>query len=102
MTARKANRPPNQKGREDKTTPEDLYKFLTGEDELLEIKGVIRRIVDDDPIDLAALEAKLREGLSAIRKLRSSSMTTKKLHWALASYERHYTSLLELIVGKHH
>jgi hypothetical protein len=102
MTARKANRPPNQKRRRDKTTLEDLYNFLTGQDELFELESVIRRIVDDDPIDLAALEVKLREVVSVIRKFRSSSMTNKKLQQALASYERHYTSLLELIVGKQH
>jgi hypothetical protein len=74
---------------------------MSGGDELVEARDAIRAIIDDEPIDLVNLENNLREALAAIRKIRSSTISNKKVHELMICHERHYASLLLLIVGKH-
>jgi len=80
----------------------DLYNFMTGKDELAEAKKAVRAIIDDEPIDLVRLETNLREALAAIQKIRSNSISNRMIQELMISHEKHYASLLLLIVGKQH
>jgi hypothetical protein len=98
---RKRNHSPKRAKRKE-VTERDLWAFVTGPKEFAEAKKIVRSIIDDDPIDLKRLQGSLRDILAAIRKVRSSAMCTKKLDRLLVSHEKHYASLLGLIVGKPH
>jgi hypothetical protein len=91
-----------KRAKPDDVTLVDLYNFMTGSDDFAEARSVIRSIIDDDPIDLIRLESGLRDALAAIRKIRSSTMSTKKIQELMSGREEHYASLLRLIVGRQH
>jgi hypothetical protein len=83
---RKPTRPTKRAMRKD-TTELDLYNFMTGRDDLKEARDIIRTIIHDDPIDLIRLESSLRDALAATRKIRSSTISTKKIQELMISHE---------------
>ena len=102
MTARKPAQSPKKSKRKRETTWEDVSNLMLGSRELKKLKQEIRNIIDEEHIDLGKLQASLREAIAAVRKIRSSSLSSKTLRSTMDNYESHYTSLLEIIVGKQH
>jgi hypothetical protein len=84
----------------------ELVKLIVKTRQLLRLMDTIREIIDTDPIDVPKLEARPREGIGTVKKVRDASAAgpsrDKRFDAQLDWYDGYFKMLLAQIVGVQH